>query len=363
MDITPDDLKQNQNAELTTDEVRDAIDSAWSTTPSGPYASAITDTLRGINITQTPGAVPFSRDLQGFAFFTRPTMNMAAGNLRLRRSLARLLDNREDSLRRYIRACLDADALQAKYPSSLLNAQYPFIPILTNQLISISGFPDKEAIAWDSKPGYYKEVVSFIDSTSDFLGSYEVNANFRNIPGDPVTEMIAAWIDYASLAFQGIIIPKHKYLVRNQVDYQTRIYRIILDPTRKYVQNIFAANAAFPLSAPTGARATIEEGGPLTQVNNQISVRFHCVGFIANDDILVDEFNAVVTRANNSMRDDFRTQDLVKLQEYDKPIFKHDCYPYINPNTMELEWWVDADLYSRTMGVSSEENQNVDNIY
>lgn len=350
MAITPDDLSESNGAEMTTTEIREEIDSILKSTPMGSLATAISDTLRGINVTQTPGAVPFSKDLQGFTFFTRPTMNMVDSNLRRRRSLAKLLDNRPDSLRRMIRACFDYEADASGYPSALLDPQQAFIPILTNQLINISGFPDKEVQVWTSKPGYYKESVSFVDSVSDYYETYEVTANFRNIPGDPITEMMACWCDYSSLVFQGILIPKHKYLVRHQVDYQTRIYRLILDPTRRYVQNIFAANAANPLNAPVGARATVEETGPQTTVNNQISVRFHCIGFISNDDILIDEFNACVVKSNGAMSDQFRNANMVKLQEYDKRLFNHRSYPRINPTTLELEWWTDADLYARMIG-------------
>lgn len=353
MAITPDDLNETNDADLTIDDIRGEIDSTFKSTGMGSYSTAITDTLRGINLLQTPGAVPFSRDLQGFTFFTRPTMNMNDANLRLKRSLARLLDDRPDSLRRWIRASLDVDAESAGYPSALLDPRQAFITILTNQLIDITGFPDKEVTPYTSKPGLYQEVISFVDSGSDFLGSFEVTANFRNIPGDPITTMMAVWNDYASLAFQGTIIPKHRYLVTKRVDYQTRIYRLVMDPTKRYVQDIFAANAAFPLNAPVGARAAVEAGGPLAQVNNQISIRFHCVGFISNDDILVDEFNAAGIRANSSLKDKYRVSDLVKLEEYDKPLFRSDAYPRINPNTMELEWWVDADKYARMLGVDN----------
>ncbi len=362
MDITPDDLTENNEANSTIDEIREHLDGVRKTLPGGSITTAISDTIGGINITQTPGAVPYSRDQQGFAFFTRPTMNMTAGNLRLKRNLARLLDDRPDSIRRMIRASLDIDAELEGYPSKLLNPMQSFIPILTNQLINISGFPDKEAIPWVSKPGYYKEVVSFVDNATDYNESFEVTANFRNIPGDPITEMMSAWVDYASLVFQGTLIPKAKYLVRNQIDYQTRIYRLVLDPTRKYVQNIFATNAAYPLNAPVGARATIEETGPLTQVNNQISIRFQCIGFMSYDDILVDEFNAVVCRGNSDMKDQYRELELTKLEDFEKSLFNHKAYPRINPKTMELEWWVYTELYAKMLGLTPE-SINTDEIF
>jgi hypothetical protein len=67
-----------------------------------------------------------------------------------------------------------------------------------------------------------------------------------------------------------------------------------------------------------------------------------------NDPIIISEFNAVVAIFNGKMKgkasDRERYYRKVSADELD--YFNYRGYPYIDPETHELEWWVPKELYT-----------------
>lgn len=341
----------------TSSVVKNALDDVFANTAVGTLSTSISDTFFGINHRQQPNSVPINRDYHGLTFFTRPRMNMTLENLRQFRPFAPLLTTQAASIPRAIRSMLDTDAPLANPPhtSPLMDDLQAFIPILTNQLITISGFPDVVAPTFTSKPGVYKEAFSMVDGVTLNYETYDVTANFRNIAGDPITALFLTWVHYASLVFQGILVPYPDMILENEIDYQTRIYRLILDPSRRFVQKIAACGAAFPFTVPIGAAFNVDTDAPINRANDQISVTFRCTGAIYQDDILIDEFNRTVIGKNSNMggSDTDRQNNLTKLQPAVYNLFNHFGYPRINTTSYELEWWIPTDQYNEMLGSSA----------
>jgi hypothetical protein len=149
-------------------------------------------------------------------------------------------------------------------------------------------------------------------------------------------------------------------IIENEVDYQTRIYRLILDPSRKYVQKIAACGAGFPISAPIGAAFNFESDTPINRANDQIQMTFRCVGAMYQDDILIDEFNRTVSMHNRDMEtDSSRASEMTKLTPEYFNLFNFKGYPRINPDTYELEWWVNTADFKEllnSLGVTDDTN-------
>lgn len=319
----------------------------------GSLDDVIARSFYGINHRQQPLPVTINKDYFGLTFFTRPELNLSTENLRTVRKLTPLLNKDETSIHRIIRCLLDprlADntAGRPAITSPLVDNKQAFIPILTNNLLSISGWPDTVIPMYQSEPGAYGEVFMMADGISDVYSAYDIQANFRNLPSDPITMMFYYWVTYMSAVFEGLIIPYPEKMMENEIDYQTRVYRLILDSTKTYVRKIGACGASCPASAPTGAGLNYESGRPINDSNDQVSMTLHAVGAMTMDDILIKEFNDCVVQANPMMADTLRTAGknaYVQIPTLALELFNTQGYPRIDLKTRELQWWLPKNIF------------------
>lgn len=315
----------------------------------GNIGNSIGRAFYGINHRSQPGIIPINKDYHGLTFFTRPELNFSEGNLRSDRRLTRLLTGHENSMERIIRCYLDS-RVQSEYgiKAPLVDNNQAFIPILTNTLLSISGWPDDVNPTFSSEPGMYGEVFGHIDGPPDNFGTYTVTANFRNVISDPITKLFFYWSRYARLVHEGLsLVPYPENLIENRIDYNTRIYRLVLDETKTFVTEIAACGASFPLSSPTGAKFNYESDKPINDANDQISIPFNCFGWITYDDILIRQFNEVVGRFNQGMTDRLLNNgSYVKIPMSALTLFNNYGYPRIDPYTKELQWWVATPVFN-----------------
>lgn len=351
----------------------------------GDPATAMANTIYGINHEQIGNPVKSNSDNHGLTFFTRPRLNLTSENLSFSRIMSPLLVNDENNLLRAIRVYLDPDSAKGhsfgpdpedpayksakagdiwtntlpRITSNMVDNNQAFISLLSNNLVSLSGWPDMSAETYTSPEGVVKETWSMIDSAPYNYGTFDLTASFKNITGDPITAMFWYWIKYATMVREGSLVPYSDMIIENEMDYCTRIYRLVLNQSRTHVQRIAACGYAFPYSVPTGSHMNYNREGFINQDNTEISVPFKCQGNIYNDPILVREFNAVVRMFNHQMQDTSRDIQYYKLKTLGKELLNYRGYPRINPVGYELEWWVEkttvnafADLYSQYVGVN-----------
>lgn len=332
-----------------------SLDEYFQTQPVGSLDKAIGNNLYGINHMQVPGMVPMNKDQYGLTFFTRPQLNMQPDNIRNQRIFYPLLTKEARSIQRFVRTTLDP-RLQIGYrflnksipaiSSPLVDPTQAFIPVLTNNLTSISGWPDIVAPVFTSDPGLYNEAIAMVDGKTTNYEVFDIEANFRNTRGDPIVYLFYIWLHYASNVFEGLLVPYMDMIVENEIDYNTRIYRLVLDQQRNIVTKIAATGAAFPVQVPTASFFDFNNEKPFNDQNKDIPVRFKCMGAIYNDDILVHEFNETTCIFNPLMRDAYREKELIRIGRADKGVYNNRGYPRINPTTYELEWWVSRDVYN-----------------
>lgn len=322
------------------------------------FGQPVTNSFFGINYMQTPLPVPMNKDHYGLTFFTRPQLNLQTKNMMRIREMFPLITTDELSVFRAIRCMLDprlqlysneqdVGGEHMGVDCRLIDPLNPFMPLLTNHLVSLSGFPDKVAPVYRSPEGQYREVHSMVDGTSKNYSAYNISATFRNSRGDPVTKLFDAWITYATAVFEGLCVPYVDYLLGGLIDYNTRIYRVTLDPSKRYVSGIAACGAAFPLSSPKGQQYDYNIDKPYNDANNQITIQFEANGAIWDDDILVWQFNALVGGFHPLMRTRAqREANMVLVPAELANAFNCRAYPRIDPHTRMLEWWVSKEYYS-----------------
>lgn len=323
----------------------------------GDLGATMQDALYGINHRGAGNAIPGNSDHYGLTFFTRPRLNLSYDNVLASRQLMPLLTDDSTSLKRAIRVMLDPEGAKRGITSPLVDNHSAFLPILTNTLLSLNGWPDVTVDAFTSKEGRYKEAYSMVDSAVRYYSTFDATAAFRNIAGDPITLLFNTWIHYASQVYEGVMSPYPDSIIENEIDYNTRIYRLILDPSRLYVQKIAACGAAFPMASPLGTAFNFSSEQPVNNENEQISVPFRCMGAEYLDPIIVEEFNKVVgvfnpTMAESEGREPRFRSTYYKVDTRTKNFFNYRGYPRIDPKTMELEWWVPAEVFAE---IESEE--------
>lgn len=323
------------------------------------YSRAITDNLYGINHRQITSAIPINKDQYGLTLFTRPQLNFTKQNLRNERIMIPLLTGDSLSYQRYIRTQLDPRSMvgydtgygvvgaQADRVNScpLTDANQAFIPILTNNLLSISGWPDITVPTFTSEAGIYKDEWGIVDGVVKNYTSYDITATFRNLRGDPITTMFFYWAHYMSSVFEGTLLPYPDYVAGNVIDYNTRIYRLTLDQSKRYVQSIAATGAAIPIADPIASKFDYSSDKPYNDVNAQIAIPFKCYGAIYNDDILIWSFNKTVCSFNQLMKDSKRESTMMKIPYEYLKLFNNRGYCRIEPQTYELEWWIEKTIY------------------
>ena len=333
-----------------------SLDDYFSTRPIGSVERAVFNNIYGINHRQIAGAVPINKDSYGLTFFTRPQLNLQSDNIRNIRLFYPLLSELPATVQRFVRCTLDprlmtgysfdGKVISSPLPCPLVDNTQAFIPILTNHLNSLSGWPDIVAPVYSSEPGLYEQSFIQVDGTVKNFKVGDITATFRNSKGDPILYLFYIWIWYQSLVFEGLLQPYVDHIAYNRIDYMTRVYRLVLDESKRYVRKIAATGVSFPTTLPVGQFFDFSSEKPFNDQTKDISIQLKTVGFQYFDDILIKEFNETVCMFNTLMDDTVREDYMVKVHPALLVYFNNRGYPRINPSDYELEWWVDSTMFS-----------------
>lgn len=311
----------------------------------GSVEKAISNNLYGIDHQDNPGLLSESRDSYGIAFFTRPQLNLSAHNLRGDRKFASLLSNKNNSVKMYIRNMLDPRLYsQSKggIASVLVDHELAFIPVFTNNIKTMSGWPDNILPTYTSKEGVRRQQYAIGDGITDVFDVWDMDVTFKNTKDEPITSIVQTWTSYISNVYENMMSPYIDMITENEIDYYTRIYRLVLDESKRFLKKISATGGSFPVSIPNGRMFDLNRGSVYNDQNKDLNFRFKCVGAMYNDDILIKEFNTTVGIFNKGMRDKIAGNgtNLVKIPYELLASFNNRGYPYINPETLELEWYI-----------------------
>lgn len=315
------------------------IDSVVSMTGMSRPNGAMTDMFAGFDHRNAGTAFPRNTDHQGLVFFSRPRINLTYDNILTNRIFTPLLAESPKSPYRAIRCMLDP-VIGAELKSDIFDVKQAFMPLLTNTCLTISGFPDLTLNTYTSTEGIRKESFSMVDDVGEINGVFDITANFANAYGDPITKLFHAWTLYSGYVYSGDMVPYPEQIIEREIDYHTRIWRLVLDERKKFVTKIGSVVAAFPMANPLGAFFNYSREDHFIKENDQISIPFRCMGVEYEDPILLHEFNLTVQMFNGQMRDGQRETSYRKLSDVELVYNNFKGYPRIDLLTRELEWWV-----------------------
>ena len=335
----------------------------------------LSNIFSGFNHRNTPAAFSKNTDRTGFTFFTRPDFNYDAINVNRSRYLQDALRTGYSS---YVVACMCMLDPQCPLISDRMftdgvgfaeshvpfheygltggkindlvgfDNRCAFIPMFSNLLLSLTGFPDTSLDVKVSEEGIMGEQRSYIDSTRNTNRSQTISGTFRNIAGDPITTMFNLYCDYMSRVKDSTFNPRWDNMLQRRVDHEMRVYRFVTDVTGRYVTKMGIANAVKPLNDSMGAFMNVNNNNNEVSTDiDQININFQVDVFQYNDPIIKQEFNEVVAIFNPDMwprstRSNVFTpkgSGLVQIKGYNKIHSNYYGYPRIDPNTNELQWW------------------------
>lgn len=316
------------------------------TEPIGSVAGALSRNLKGLNLADAPVALAEERENMGFVFFTRPQLNLRSNNIRNIPDLSFLNIDNDLSVYRYIRCMLDprleTGDFGEKYRSRLLDNEMAFIPILTNAVKTVSGWPDSVTPSFVNNKGIRGEEYGFIDGTSEINGKIDLDITFKNVRSKIIPSLFKSWTKYGSAVFEGTMTPYMSSILEDEIDYATRIYRVVLSEDRKYVSQIAAIGYGYPVTVPDGKSFDYTSEKAYLEQNSEITIRFECYGVYYNDPRIIRAFNDAVGIFNPLIRGYRTTGKLYGMEKVPTnllALLNYAAYPYINPKTYELEWY------------------------
>lgn len=325
------------------------------------FGSALTSSLYGIDIQGTGTPAQQVQEQHGLVFFTRPLLNLSYYNLQADRVLMPMRTKRPNSVAAYVRAMLDPIG---RHTCPLVDNDNPFIPILSNTIETLTGFQDPILDTYTSASNKERGQWSIGDSSNKVYGTYELSSSFRNIRGSFLFYLFHVWQTYISRAYAGKVDPYPEFIVKNVIDYQTRIYRLILDPTRTFVEDVVCGIASFPLVSPVGVRANLNRAEPMNNEIDMISQSWRTMGARYFDELNRVEFNRLPSLLNPAFSNDIeiRKRNYRRLWPVELKTFSYMAYPQINAKTSRLEWWVSKANHRAILGSASDtyDGYNID---
>jgi len=307
----------------------------------GNPEQALVNILYGLSPYHTTVLPQLNDDDKTYVFFTRPDMNLSGTNAKRDRKTVGILKD-SNSVHKYTRLLLDQYANMSEQ-SNVLDKHNPFMPIFSNTLETLSGFPDIVMESWLSKTGIRKDQFGYADGYDRIHYSFELDATFTNVIDEPVAHIVSTWMRYMSNVRSGIFLPhRHNYLAR-RIDYQTAIWVIVTNKNKRIKK--IAKTIGYPIADPQGRFFNYSRTESKISTGSKLNTRFKCFGVDYNDPILLVEFNAIMMAAHPKIRDMVIKggKEMVEVPDKFKSLFNYRSYPFIDLRYNTLETIVDTD--------------------
>lgn len=397
-------MSDNNNTKQKTQKINVSrqVDNSLRASGYGSRSSILEETSRGINLIGASQMSVPNRHGSGLVFFSRPCCNLTNNNIINERDFDIHRFSEEWGYARMARCALDPwnernRIVKTKnnemsphgyevVRSPLVDPRSPWLTLLTNSLMTLSGWPDIVINTHVSEKGIMGEQHIMADGHSKIYDNFRLTATFRNDNGDPVHHLIKLWVDYMSHTRLGNIFPYPEKMAARELDYMTRIYSLILDPTRTFITHYAAIGAGFPVNPGSASIHDFDVSAQMKMKEvEQKSIEFQCVGAAYNDPIILKEFNQLTGIFNpdlNLYHESMEynvTNDLldtipysvyrskggdkppyVKLMPYEKQFGNFHAYPLINIYTSELEWWMKYEDWYNHVAIPMMELNNID---
>ena len=336
----------------------------------GLAAQRLTNPYMGFNHMMASNPTPINREYGGLTFITRPDFNLCYDNIAKSRKMSNMALQPKDSLDYSILAALDPDfelgfsdsPVESKtgirrnrlgtpfMPQVRFDNLQAFIPILSTQLISVSGTPDQSVDNWMASEGLMREQWGMVDSTHEINNAFSVSMSLNNPYGDPLMRMMGVWLEYMAGVKMGKFRPKMRNSIQRRIDYQSRIYGLRYDALGN-ITRFWTICVAWPMNDNAGQMANVDNSKPQLNDDVTININWQAIGARFNDPLYMEMFNKTVGMFNPDMLPQpgsvasgnfipMASSQLVPIAPQLLPLFNYYGYPHIDSVRRKLTWYV-----------------------
>lgn len=314
------------------------------------WSSPLINSLRGFKILgQGPAMMPLSDNTIGLPFVTRPQLNLTDDNISRSEKLVSLYGVGQNSMGAYIRGMLD-ERWAASNAGIILENRNPFIVPLTTFIKTSNGFNDLQISVETSEPGIRGQVYQRVASKLEFNEAYTINQTYYNPKPSVLQALFQYWEDYISEVVSGDrqVTPRDWYLMGNRIDYDCRIYHLIMNKDAMFLEHIFATVQSIPTTYPAGAIAGIDTTQNTLRGEGQddFSIQFASVGQRQDEWGLIQSFNEHSFLYNPSLMPAVRNNYYRELKVTEYTAYSGGAFPLLLPRNetgrsgIKLTWWV-----------------------
>lgn len=276
---------------------------------------------------------------QGYTFITRPRLNLLPTVLRADRILS-LLDNDEaDSIQMALKIMLDTNLQKQKsisIPAELSKygiTSNPFISVLSNRLVSLSGWPDPVLDIETSDGGFFSESMTYPKGHDQLTRNYDLMMSFSDIQGGFIMMLFLIWVRWLTLVVRGVVTPYLSDIEERRMGFTSSVYRFVMDPSNKYITKWAKATGCFPRSTPIGNFFNFDANSSAIEASHNISIPFTVAGKIEYmDPIILKEFNMLIDNFTKGLDKKTAATNDEKLSN------NCELMPYIDLTKNHLKW-------------------------
>lgn len=246
--------------------------------------------------------LPPNHEVAGYTFITRPKLNLSTTSLRQDRVLSILDSADPGSLLFAIRCYLDTNYANRKdvSPLSLLcpffNKASPFLIPLSNNLVSVAGWPDPVLETETTTGGFFSEDFTMVKGSDRLSRTYDITLTFRDIQGGFIIFLLYFWLRFIELVVRGDTVAYPEDVAARRICYTCSIYRFVMDPSRRFITKWAKATGCFPRTVPIGNFLNFGERENFIHSAMQYSIPFTANKVEIMDPIIFRDFNTIIKR-------------------------------------------------------------------
>lgn len=251
-----------------------------------------------------------NHEVTGYTFITRPKLNFSTTSLRQDRILSMLDTADPTSLPYAIRCYLDTNFSNGTVLGSVtdqvkqkngqncpfFNIESPFLIPLSNNLVSVAGWPDPVIDTETSDGGFFSEDMTMAKGSDRLNRTYDLTLTFRDIQGGFVLALLYMWYWYIALVIRGDVTAYPEDIAARRINYTCSIYRFIMDPSKQIITKWSKATGCFPKSIPIGNIFNFGQGEKFISSSAQYSIPFTANKIEIWDPIIFRDFNTISKR-------------------------------------------------------------------
>jgi hypothetical protein len=203
-----------------------------------------------------------------------------------------------------------------------------------------------------SEPGLRSQVYQRVASKLEDNSVYTINQTYFNPKPSVIQGLFQYWEDYISEVTSGDrqVSPRTWYLMGNRIDYDCRIYHLIMNKDSYFLEHIFATVQSIPISYPAGAIASIDntQNSLRGEGQDDFSVQFSSAGQRMDEWGLIQAFNEHSFLYNPTIRPETRNSYYRELDPTEYVAYGYGAYPLLLPRItdngrtgIKLTWWVE----------------------